>query len=644
MRPPHRDEHDQLFENLYKVVRVGNLEETKRILESLPETILNNRFTDKNQTALHIAVLYGHEHIVEELVNKISNEGLAMHDCDGFTALISAAVLGKCRMAECMLQKYPDLISIRDSKRNRLPVAWAIEFRQREMARRLYNLTREEDMIPQDNDQEIQYTNTATLINNAIYIGALGMRTPSSAPAPISETRLNVSNREQRQSNIHEDQNNRSVLSATFRYIVSGVLNLCGITQLMEMKKIHVQYNELISQMCSVISESNTQQRKKGQVNGAILKAAENGNFVLVSKMLEADPQLLWIRDDIKGNNIFMLSVLHRHEKIFSILYGLDTMKTYFTCLQDVDRNSILHMAGMIDQESTRVNQIQGTAFQMQRELQWFKEVERIVYPQFKETTNKLDRLTARQLFTKNHIDMKKKGEKWMKGTALSCTVVGALIITSMFAVAFRQPQDGNNDPRLLMLFIISDALSLFSSSTSVLMFLGILTSRYAEEDFLDTNNTPGIPAHLEASVLNLRNASQWKLCFEVSALLEMIEFIPNLFDLIIVIMNGICGLVLGREGPFELVNSGIIAMTKSRGKINPNITWVGMIFKRIGRRGANRIEDPGKNYILRLVPLGVFGCVRFRRFESVINKTKFVFGIEGSGHGFLPFGIVVAS
>ena len=35
------------------------------------------------------------------------------------------------------------------------------------------------------------------------------------------------------------------------------------------------------------------------------------------------------------------------------------------------------------------------------------------------------------------------------------------------------------------MVFIVSDALSLFSSSTSVLMFLGILTSRYAEEDFL---------------------------------------------------------------------------------------------------------------------------------------------------------------
>ncbi|KAL0411387.1 UNVERIFIED_CONTAM: hypothetical protein Slati_3728400 [Sesamum latifolium] len=35
------------------------------------------------------------------------------------------------------------------------------------------------------------------------------------------------------------------------------------------------------------------------------------------------------------------------------------------------------------------------------------------------------------------------------------------------------------------IVFAISDAVSLFTSTTSLLMFLAILTSRYAEEDFL---------------------------------------------------------------------------------------------------------------------------------------------------------------
>jgi hypothetical protein len=122
------------------------------------------------------------------------------------------------------------------------------------------------------------------------------------------------------------------------------------------------------------------------------------------------------------------------------------------------------------------------------------QEVESIAVPRSREYLND-DGLTPRELFTKNHIDLKKEGEKWMKGTATSCTVVGALIVTIMFAAAFTIP-GGNNqdtgfpvflDERLFMLFIISDALSLFSSTTSVLMFLGILTSRYAEDDFLES-------------------------------------------------------------------------------------------------------------------------------------------------------------
>ena len=80
-----------------------------------------------------------------------------------------------------------------------------------------------------------------------------------------------------------------------------------------------------------------------------------------------------------------------------------------------------------------------------------------------------------------------------MKETSSSCTVVGALIFTIMFTAAFTLPggqkQDTGfpmfQDKKLFKLFIIFDAISLFSSTTSVLTFLGILTSRYGEEDFL---------------------------------------------------------------------------------------------------------------------------------------------------------------
>ena len=54
------------------------------------------------------------------------------------------------------------------------------------------------------------------------------------------------------------------------------------------------------------------------------------------------------------------------------------------------------------------------------------------------------ERLTPRELFTKNHKDIRKDGEQWMKEIVTSCTVVDALIVTIMFAAVFTVP--GGND------------------------------------------------------------------------------------------------------------------------------------------------------------------------------------------------------
>lgn len=80
-----------------------------------------------------------------------------------------------------------------------------------------------------------------------------------------------------------------------------------------------------------------------------------------------------------------------------------------------------------------------------------------------------------------------------MKALASSCTVVGALIVTIMFAASFTIP-GGNDDTtgfpilideNLFFVFLASDTISLVSSTTSVIIFLGFLRSRYSEEDYL---------------------------------------------------------------------------------------------------------------------------------------------------------------
>ncbi|KAK4368285.1 hypothetical protein RND71_012077 [Anisodus tanguticus] len=135
---------------------------------------------------------------------------------------------------------------------------------------------------------------------------------------------------------------------------------------------------------------------------------------------------------------------------------------------------------------------VSGAALQMQREMLWFKEVEKIVPPSLHRSKNR-DGKTPRQLFTEEHKQLLKEGERWMKDTANSCMIVATLIATMVFAAAFTVPGGNNGDigtPIMLKLnafavFVISDAVALCGSIVSIIMFLSILTSRYAEDDFL---------------------------------------------------------------------------------------------------------------------------------------------------------------
>ncbi|XP_038710605.1 ankyrin repeat-containing protein NPR4-like isoform X3 [Tripterygium wilfordii] len=157
--------------------------------------------------------------------------------------------------------------------------------------------------------------------------------------------------------------------------------------------------------------------------------------------------------------------------------------------IDKLDKN-ILTMAAKLS-PNPQLSTVSGAALQMQREMQWFKAVESFMHPAFTEL--RAEGKTAWHMFQDEHKKLLRDGERWMKDTSNSCMVVSALIATVMFAAAFTVPGGNDNvkgipiflQENSFMLYAVSDALALFSSVTSILMFLSILTSRYAEEDFL---------------------------------------------------------------------------------------------------------------------------------------------------------------
>ena len=108
--------------------------------------------------------------------------------------------------------------------------------------------------------------------------------------------------------------------------------------------------------------------------------------------------------------------------------------------------------------------------------------MEKAVNPAFKEMENP-EGETPYVLFAMNHENLRKEGEKWMMNTAQSSMVVATLIGTIVFSD--QVADKSNRSPKLFLAYSISSAIALFGSSTSLIMFLSILTSRYSYEDFV---------------------------------------------------------------------------------------------------------------------------------------------------------------
>ncbi|XP_024177992.2 uncharacterized protein LOC112183906 isoform X2 [Rosa chinensis] len=276
-------------------------------------------------------------------------------------------------------------------------------------------------------------------------------------------------------------------------YKQSGLIR-SGINRIYHMKLNHVRSLEILSCMCKVLTTEEMKSLDEKQekfVETAIVQAAERGLVEFMTHIFRVNPNLVKTLDD-KGRNLFQVAVECRQAKVFNLIHALtkDTKKDVMS-LTDNDDNNMLHMMGLFS-PFAQTNRIRGAALQMQKELQWFQELENMARPEDLEAVNDTHDMKPRDFFSKNHIELVKEGEKSMKETATSCTVVCALIVTMMFAAAFTVPggNEDDGDPVLLKrrafrVFIVADAISLFTSTTSVMLFLGILTSRYAEEDFL---------------------------------------------------------------------------------------------------------------------------------------------------------------
>ncbi|KAL8458494.1 hypothetical protein ACS0TY_036135 [Phlomoides rotata] len=235
---------------------------------------------------------------------------------------------------------------------------------------------------------------------------------------------------------------------------------------------------ELLTCLCySVTCRSNEEakgsnEEAKAIHNSALMTAARIGIPEVVEVIAATFPDTVY--SGVDGQHFLQVAAENRSEMVFNLIYVTGEKKHQYSDLRDSSGNNVLHLVAKLAPPH-KLNLVSGAALQMQRELQWFNEVENFVYPFAREEEND-DGKTPKMVFTEEHKRLKEEGEKWMKDTANSYIIVAALIVTVVFAAAITVPggNDSNSGYPMLdkkdafIVFAISDVGSLFTTDVLI--------------------------------------------------------------------------------------------------------------------------------------------------------------------------------
>nr|XP_043610435.1 ankyrin repeat-containing protein ITN1-like isoform X2 [Erigeron canadensis] len=508
---------------LYKAALRGHWDDAQEIIDQDEEAVTAN-INKYGFTALHIAVGTGKQGItfVKKLVERVSPKALVkmLTSSEKYTPLHIAAVVGNTAAVKILVNKNKKLLYVEDVD-GLLPIHRALINSHKDTFLYLLSVTK-------DNQYPCTFTGNmgVTLLSNVIFAGYFDIALDLCTRYPELATTIPSDNGDAplmaiaRKADAFESGCRLNFFdSLIYKYIplksenlnsskksgkmgfFSSVLQEIGrviwkvavphITHIQTMKLVHHQAVALVKCLCQEISALNLQSNSMHYSN-PIVEAASNGAYEVVQEIADTFPQAIWYSDSV-GHFMIQLAILHRCEKVYNLTYQMSDHKHFHKTLKDSDNNNLLHLAGKLAPPH-KLNLVSGAALQMQRELQWFKEVETFVHPKYKTEKNSFNQ-TPEMLFSREHKKLVRDGEEWMKKTADSYTVTAGLITTIVFAAAITVPGGNNGDTGhpiyarelSFLIFAVADAISLFTSTTSLLLFLSILTARYAEQDFLFT-------------------------------------------------------------------------------------------------------------------------------------------------------------
>ncbi|XP_052197248.1 uncharacterized protein LOC127804427 [Diospyros lotus] len=356
------------------------------------KALLDNRFTKFEENAVQVAVAAGQETIVSELLAREANpEFLKEKNNYGETTLTLAVARGNMPIVEMLMNKYEDLVEVTNAQ-GQLPVVVAALHDHEEIVRYLYDCTLVENLF--EEHKKDQSLSTGKKVKKVL----LDLKEESNQAKekhPINYDQLY--------------QDNFEVLG------VSINTKLHGYEQNYNFK---LESKDL-KPVSSILDDD------EGTSNGYLSK--HNG-FMLFKACITAGIYDIALE-------VFKLGpdqCIEGMKKEKGLQVKRPETRLLANVLPDRDGNTLLHQAAKLS-PSPQLSQFLGPTLQMQRELQRFKEVEKMA-PKCKGLLNYKNQ-TPKDLFDKQHNDLKNQGRDWLKEIATSCSLVATLIVTIIYDI-----------------------------------------------------------------------------------------------------------------------------------------------------------------------------------------------------------------
>ncbi|PWA76617.1 Ankyrin repeat-containing protein [Artemisia annua] len=504
---------------------------------------------DDGDTLLHLAVRRGKNNFIKELLNFIGDGEIENRNSEGHTALHIAAIVGNKDAAELLVEKRKELLEIKDLKLN-IPVRSAYVSNQVNAFVYLWEAMKDKDLCSEEYYFVFDINSNEKLLRTVMFKKQYGLAKKlvniipglANTPSTFFEfTRSFPSDIGFGESLIYPSLNNggskivkRSSLlfhsleymytkagdtlwemrspsscnisnlsahvsphiSASFPlfYIVFPPVEVAPINNIQKKRKAYREAKVFLKWICDKNRHLDDNENQNPALDkfyrGSLMEAVRLDVPEVLNQIMDISSKALDFKET-DGYNIIQLAVINRSPKVYNLIHPIIERKEDYRSMEDHWRNNLLHLAGRLA-PLTVLSCTTGAALQLQRELQWRKQVEKLMEPA-QLTAENLDCETPEKVFSREHENLVKDGEKWIKTTAESCSITAALIITIVFAAAITVPGGSNQETGIPLfkkkiafnVFAVADAVSLFSASTSLLVFLSILTTRFAEKDFL---------------------------------------------------------------------------------------------------------------------------------------------------------------